>query len=48
MELAVMTHNRSAVTPYEKSGFVVQGTRRDSMLVEGNYVDEYYRARLLD
>ena len=48
MELTVMAHNRSAVTPYEKSGFVVQGTRRDSMLVEGNYVDEYYRARLLD
>jgi RimJ/RimL family protein N-acetyltransferase len=48
MELTVMAHNRSAVTPYEKSGFVVQGARRDSMLVEGNYVDEYYRARLLD
>jgi RimJ/RimL family protein N-acetyltransferase len=29
------------VAPYEKSGFVVQGTRRDSMLVEGNYVDKY-------
>jgi len=48
MVLTVMAHNRSAVLPYEKSGFVVQGTRRDSMLVEGNYVDEYYMARLLD
>jgi RimJ/RimL family protein N-acetyltransferase len=36
------------VAPYEKSDFVVQGTRRDSVLVEGNYVDEYYMARLLD
>jgi RimJ/RimL family protein N-acetyltransferase len=48
MELTVMAHNRSAVSPYQKFGFVVQGTRRDSMLVEGNYVDEYYMARLLD
>jgi RimJ/RimL family protein N-acetyltransferase len=48
MELTVMTHNRCAAAPYEKSGFVVQGTRRDSMLVEGNYVDEYDMARLLD
>ena len=43
-----MAHNRSAVMPYEKSGLVVQGTRLDSMFVEGNYVDEYYIARLLD
>ena len=48
MVLTVMAHNRSAVAPYEESGFVVQETRRDSMLVEGNYVDEYYMARLLD
>jgi RimJ/RimL family protein N-acetyltransferase len=48
MELTVMAHNRSAVALYERSGFVVEGTRRDSMLVEGNYVDEYYMARMLD
>lgn len=43
-----MAHNRSAVALYEKTGFVVEGTRRGSMLVEGDYVDEYYMAGVLD
>jgi len=47
LELTGMTHNRAAVALYEKAGFVVEGTRRGSMLVDGSYVDEYYMARLL-
>ena len=43
-----MTHDRSAVALYEKTGFVVEGTRRGSMLVESNYVDEYYMAGVLE
>ncbi|MDQ3793048.1 MAG: hypothetical protein M3341_10525, partial [Actinomycetota bacterium] len=36
------------VALYEKTGFVVEGTKPGSMLVEGNYVYEYYMARVLD
>ena len=32
---------------YEKNGFVVEGIKRDAMFVDGNYVDEYYMAKLL-
>ena len=28
-------------------GFVVEGTRKDALRVEGSYVDEYYMAKLL-
>lgn len=48
LELTVMTHNLAAVALYEKAGFVVEGTRKDSMLVDGSYVDEYYMVKLLD
>ena len=47
LELTVMAHNAAAVALYEKAGFVVEGTRRHSMLVDGSYVDELYMARLL-
>jgi RimJ/RimL family protein N-acetyltransferase len=43
-----MTDNRATVALYEKAGFVVEGTRRDSMLLDGSYVDEYYGAKLLE
>lgn len=47
LELTVQTHNRAARALYEKMGFAVEGTRKDAMLVEGSFVDEYYMARLL-
>jgi RimJ/RimL family protein N-acetyltransferase len=47
LELTVETHNRAARALYEKMGFAVEGTRKDAMLVDGSYVDEYYMARLL-
>jgi GNAT superfamily N-acetyltransferase len=48
MEHTVGAHDRSAMAIYEKTGFVVEGARRGSMLVKGNYVDEYYMAKVLD
>jgi len=48
LELTAMTDNRAAEALYEKAGFVVEETRRDSMLVDGSYVDEYYGAKLLE
>jgi RimJ/RimL family protein N-acetyltransferase len=32
---------------YEKSGFVVEGIKKNAMFVDGEYVDEYYMAKLL-
>ena len=47
LELTVETHNRAARALYEKMGFAVEGTRKDTMRVEGSSVDEYYMAKLL-
>ncbi len=47
LELTVMVHNRGAVTLYQKMGFEVEGTKRDSLWVNGQYVDEFYMAKLL-
>ncbi len=42
-----MAHNLGAVALYEKAGFAIEGTRKQSMLVDGSYVDEHYMAKLL-
>lgn len=47
LELTAMTHNETAIIFYEELGFEVEGTRRDSLLVDGDYVDEYWMAKLL-
>ncbi|MFD2654570.1 GNAT family N-acetyltransferase [Gracilibacillus thailandensis] len=47
MELTVATSNRSAVELYKKIGFEIEGTKRKALLVEGEYLDEYYMAKLL-
>jgi len=47
LELTVMTHNAAAVALYRKMGFEVEGTARDTLLVDGRYVDEYLMAKLL-
>lgn len=47
LELTVMCPNLSAKHLYEKKGFTIEGIRRNSMLVNGKLVDEYYMAKLL-
>lgn len=47
LELTVECRNHAARHLYEKSGFAIEGTRAESMLVEGNFVDEYYMAKIL-
>jgi RimJ/RimL family protein N-acetyltransferase len=47
LELSVMIHNQRAVALYKKMGFDVEGIKRDSLLVDGAYVDEYYMSRLI-
>ena len=47
LELTVMTHNIAGIALYKKMGFEIEGTKRDSLLIDGKYVDEYYMSKLL-
>ncbi|MBT2570835.1 GNAT family protein [Planococcus sp. ISL-110] len=46
IELTVLEHNQAAVALYKKMGFQVEGLKRDSLLVGGNYVNELYMSKL--
>ena len=48
LELTVMTHNQAGMALYKKRGFTIEGTKNQSLLINGRYVDEYYMAKLLD
>lgn len=47
LKLTVECPNQAAKRLYEKNGFEVEGRRRRSMLVNGEYVDEYYMSKCL-
>ncbi|WP_045493041.1 GNAT family N-acetyltransferase [Vibrio hyugaensis] len=47
LELTVMCHNERAYNLYLNYGFEVEGTKRNSLKVDGNYVDEFYMSKLL-
>ena len=47
LELEVMVTNARAIALYKKSGFEVEGTRKDAVCVDGDYVDELYMAKIL-
>lgn len=47
LELTVMEHNEAAISLYKKMGFAIEGRRRESLFVEGSFVDELYMAKLL-
>lgn len=42
IELTVMEDNERAINFYKKMGFVAEGIRRHSLLIEDRYVDEVY------
>lgn len=48
IELTVHTTNQRAIEAYKRCGFQVEGVRQSSLLVEGNYVDEYLMAIVND
>lgn len=48
LELTVMRPNERAVRLYQKVGFAIEGVRRDSLCIDGAYVDEYSMSLLLD
>lgn len=47
LELTVMTHNEAGIALYRKCGFEVEGVKRDSISIDGQYRDEYCMAKLL-
>ena len=42
LELTVMVHNERAVHLYKKLGFEIEGIKKHSLVIDGDYVDEYY------
>jgi ribosomal protein S18 acetylase RimI-like enzyme len=47
LELTVMTDNLRALGLYLRSGFVVEGLRRQALVRDGTLLDEYYMGKLL-
>ncbi|WP_172954432.1 GNAT family N-acetyltransferase [Solibacillus sp. R5-41] len=47
LELTVIATNEVAVHLYKKMGFEIEGVKKDSLFIDGQYVDEYYMSRLL-
>lgn len=48
LELTVMTDNLRAIDLYLRSGFQVEGRRRQALVRDGAMIDEFYLARLLE
>lgn len=47
LELTVVKKNTAGLSLYQKAGFEIEGTKKDSLYINGQYVDEYYMAKLL-
>jgi len=47
LELTVMTHNDRGINLYKKMGFEIEGTKKASIFVKGEYVDEYLMSKIL-
>ena len=47
LELTVVKNNEAAIKLYEKAGFKIEGIKEKSMIIDGNYVDEYYMGKIL-
>ena len=45
LELTVMRHNERAISLYKKMGYKVEGVKEKSVVVDGDYIDEYYMAK---
>ncbi|TYS52121.1 GNAT family N-acetyltransferase [Bacillus infantis] len=47
LELSVVSKNERALALYKKAGFEIEGVKKDSLFIDGNYHDEYIMAKLL-
>ncbi|WP_314165124.1 GNAT family N-acetyltransferase [Lachnoanaerobaculum gingivalis] len=46
LELTVEVSNTIAINLYKRQGFVIEGTKKDTMLVDGVFLDEYMMAKI--
>ena len=47
LELTVVTRNQAGLSLYKKMGFEVEGTKRHSLFINNEFVDEYYMSKLI-
>lgn len=47
LELTVMCPNIAGIRLYEKAGFHIEGKKEKGILLNGEFVDEYYMAKLI-
>ncbi|MGE7602481.1 N-acetyltransferase family protein [Peribacillus sp. NPDC097675] len=47
LELTAVTQNETAVALYKKYGFDIEGTKRNSLVIQGKSYNEYYMAKIL-
>ncbi|MDN7240730.1 GNAT family N-acetyltransferase [Planococcus sp. N028] len=47
LDLTVIAENKAAVGLYQKMGFQIEGIKQDSLLINGQFIDEYYMAKLI-
>lgn len=46
IEAQVRVKNERAVKLYKNAGYLIEGTRKNAAFIDGEYVDEYYIAKL--
>ncbi|TFD99489.1 GNAT family N-acetyltransferase [Jeotgalibacillus salarius] len=47
LELTAVTENEAGLALYKKQGFEIEGTKRQSLHINGRMVDEYYMAKII-
>lgn len=47
LELTVVTQNEAAIALYMKTGFEIEGIKRKTLMVQGEFYDEYCMAKLI-
>jgi RimJ/RimL family protein N-acetyltransferase len=47
LELTVVIQNQAGLQLYKKMRFEIEGTKRQSLHIDGKFVDEYYMSKLL-
>ncbi len=47
IELTVVARNEAGLSLYKKMGYEIEGIKRDSLLINGEFMEEYYMAKLM-
>lgn len=47
LELTTVIENQAGVALYKKSGFEIEGVKRNSLMINGKLYDEYFMSKLL-